>query len=109
MNVLEHKCEIHIAQSTDVFIHTLSLLEDFTEESPEFELFVSLWFSYLKMMLNYVKNIKSLSALTEDNLKRILSLVIKDRQILREDAKGELWQKSWEVINSFYPNLKSAY
>ena len=83
------------------------------EESEQYEIFVSLWFSYLKMVLNYVKCMRSLSKLNENNLVRILNVLIKDKKILKEkkadDSTSDVWNKSWEAISSFYPKLKESY
>jgi hypothetical protein len=49
------------------------------------EMFGNMWFVYLKMVLSYVKNLKSVSQTVEENIKKVLNFVITEKNVLRED------------------------
>lgn len=50
-------CKLHLDQTTDVTIQVFSLVieKKDLEEVAQYDLFKTLWFSYLKFQLNYVE------------------------------------------------------
>ena len=90
------------------------------EEGQEFsqvdelrqELFKHLWFSFLKMELNYLERMKTLSnkvsceniiKSVHENIHRLLDYLVNQTNVLQQG--NPLLTKSFEVINPFFPNL----
>lgn len=115
-------CELFLEGSTDVFIAVVAMLlgaeappdsdEGQSAEKEFFKLFQSLWFYYLKHQLAYLERLKPLNRAIQENLKRVLQVLVKEERLYGQGAaeegtrKYKMWKKSWDAITSFYPKIK---
>ena len=83
-------CELFLEGSTDVFVNTVPLLlsakapsteEEQAGDQEMFKLFQSLWFSYLKQQLAYLKRLEPLNGAIKENIKRVLLVLVKEERL----------------------------
>lgn len=103
----KHMCTLHLESTTDVLIQFLATFITDSKNEEQFEMFANLWFSFLKMELNYVEQMKALSPDVQENLRRILDFIT-NQQII-DDEHEAIWKKSWSVIGSFFPDLQLQF
>ena len=72
------------------------------EEDQEVKnLYISLWFGFLKVQLNFNEKDRAFGQCVQDNITRAMSyLVLQSGNCKKND---EIWNKSWVAINSFFP------
>ena len=75
------------------------------EEAQFKKLFVTLWFRFLKHLLSFSQEMKHLKGDVEDNLKRALQFVVMQGKILSKALDEQVWAKSEQAIQVFYPNM----
>ena len=99
--------ELHLDNTTDVLIQVMSQLFKDTDASNRSEektqLFVSIWFSFLKVQLKFVERLKDVAPCVRNNLSRAIEFLISEELLTKEST---LWNESWEVIGSFFPGMK---
>ena len=114
-------CELFLEGCTDVLVSTVHQLlsakapsaeEDQASDQEMFKLFQSLWFSYLKQQLAYLKRLEPLNGAITENIKRVLLVLVKEERLHGARAHQEgtrmykMWKKSWDAISSFYPDMR---
>jgi len=102
-------CETHLDQITDVFIQILSLVLSGTEadDADVKNLYISLWFGFLKVQLNFNEKDRIFGPCVQENINRSMSYLVIQSGICKEN--DEIWEKSWKVINSIFPKLQSTF
>ena len=64
-------------------------------------LYISLWFGFLKVQLNFNEKDRVLGTCVQENIMRCMSYLVIQNGICKEN--DEIWNKSWKVINSIFP------
>ena len=72
------------------------------EEDQEVKnLYISLWFGFLKVQLNFNEKDRAFGQCVQDNINRAMCYLVLQSGICKKD--DEIWKKSWVAINSFFP------
>ena len=81
--------------------------ESSTEDEEVTNLYISLWFGFLKVQLNFNEKDRAFGQCVQDNINRAMSyLVLQSGRCKQND---EIWNKSWVVINSIFPQLQAKF
>ena len=123
-------CDLFLEVCTEVFLAVTEMLLEARppevsqeqQEQPQkpnaspdqemFKLFQSFWFSYLKQHLAYLKRLDPLNVAIKRNIKRVLTVLVNNERLHGPRASQEgtrmfkMWKKSWDAIQSFYPEMK---